>query len=399
MLTAADGQSNATFRIEVKMAKTDPEGHSISLLYVEDELDSRETLAEIIRHHYPDVSFFVAENGKAGIESFKRYQPEIVITDINMPVLNGISMAAEIKSLSPSTEIIALTAYSNTEYILQAIEIGISHYILKPINVDQIFKVIDKALALIRSQREIARQNEVIRDLNAELLQKAAELELSNQELESFNYTVAHDLRSPLVNISGFSQLLLDIHAAKLDEVSKGYLQVINREIIRMNSLVGALLKFSLHSRKRVEKQWSNLSAMVYEIRDNLCVQETRRPVTFCIAEEINGYGDPELLRIVLENLLGNAWKYSAKKDDARIEFGTIIKEEDLVYFVRDNGEGFDQQESDKLFIPFQRMQCDDQFEGFGIGLATAYRIIQRHGGRIWADGAKGKGATFYFTL
>ena len=381
------------------MPATDSHAHCISLLYVEDELSSREMLSEVIRYRYPDVRLFIAENGKAGIESFKRYQPEIVITDVNMPITNGIRMAAEIKSLCPATEIIVLTAHTNTHYLLQAIEIGISHYILKPVDFEQLFKVIDKALAIIRSERVIASQNDVILNLNAELAQKAAELELANQELESFNYTVAHDLRSPMVNINGFSQLLLHMHDSKLDELSKGYLQIINWEIIRMNNLIGALLKFSVHSRKQVVKKWTNLSRIAVEIMDNLLAHEPQRQMTICIAEEINGYGDPDLLRIVLENLLGNAWKYSAKKDYARIEFGTINKEEDLVYFVRDNGAGFDQQESEKLFVPFQRLQSDDEIEGFGIGLATAYRIIQRHGGRIWADGEKGKGATFYFTL
>ena len=180
------------------MGTIDPDGHGISLLYVEDEQDAREMLGEIIGRHYPDVRIFVAENGEAGLDSFKRNRPEIVITDINMPVTDGIRMATEIRSLSPATEIIALTAYTNTQHLLQAIEIGISHYILKPISVEQIFNVLDKSIAAIRSERLIAQQNSLIRDLNKKLVQKAAKLELANRELESFNYTVAHDLRGPL---------------------------------------------------------------------------------------------------------------------------------------------------------------------------------------------------------
>jgi light-regulated signal transduction histidine kinase (bacteriophytochrome) len=189
------------------------------------------------------------------------------------------------------------------------------------------------------------------------------------------------------------------MHPSTLDDTGKGYLQTINREINHMNKLVDVLLKFAVHSRKRLAKKWTDISQIAREVRDHLLVNGPRRNVTFSIAEGISGYGDPELLRIVLENLFENACKYSAKKTEARIEFGTINREEDLVYFVRDNGTGFDQQESEMLFAPFQRLQNDENFEGFGIGLATIYRIILRHGGKIWADGEKGTGATFYFTL
>lgn len=379
------------------MTMTHPEDHLISLLYVEDDAVSRRKLSKIIRHRYPDIELYVAVNGESGIETYKRYRPEIVITDINMPISDGIQMATEIKTMKPSTEIIALTAYTNAQYLLQAIAIGISHYILKPVEVEKIFNIIDKTLATISSERVIARQNNVIRELNGMLAQKAAELELANQELMSFNYTVAHDLRSPMITISEYSQRLID--SSLLDNVSLGLLQTINREIIRVSDLIGVLLNFSVNSRKHVKKKWTNLSEIASEIRDNLRAQDSRRHVNITIKEGINGYCDPTLLRIVLENLLGNSWKYSAKKDDVQIEFGTINREDDLVYFVRDNGAGFDQQESGKLFSPFQRLHCDDEIEGLGIGLATTHRIIQRHGGTIWADGVKGEGATFYFTL
>jgi len=186
------------------MPNTDQEDSGISLLYVEDEPVTRELICEIIGRRYPDLRLLVAGNGVEGVESFKANRPEIVLTDINMPVVNGLRMAEEIKSLSPATEIIALTAHSNSEHLLKAIEIGISHYILKPIDIEQIFRVIDKSLDLIRTQRVIAHQNRVIRELNTELAEKAEELQSANQELESFNYTVAHDLRSPMVTISGF---------------------------------------------------------------------------------------------------------------------------------------------------------------------------------------------------
>lgn len=381
------------------MPNTDVEDSGISLLYVEDEPVTRELICEIIGRRYPDLRLLVAVNGEEGIRTFKANRPELVLTDINMPVVNGLRMAEEIKSLSPATEIIALTAHSNPEHLLQAIEIGISHYILKPIDIEQIFRVIDKSLDLIRTQRVIAHQNRVIRELNTELAEKAEELQSANQELESFNYTVAHDLRSPMVTISGFSQILLERYASDMDDAGKEYLQIINNSIDRMNNLIEALLKFSMCQRKQIVKKWTSLTAIAYEVRDGLLMQDPLRHVTFSIDEGINGYCEPGLMLIVLENLLGNAWKYSTKKDDALIEFGTINKDEDQVYFVRDNGAGFDQQDSARLFAPFQRLHYDDEIEGLGIGLATVSRIIQRHGGRVWAEGEKGKGATFYFTL
>lgn len=379
--------------------QTDPDSNGFSILYVEDEPDSRETLGELITYRYPGARLLVSENGDEGLEFFRRYRPEIVITDINMPVVNGIRMAAEIKSICPATEIIALTACTSIEHLLQAIEIGISHYILKPLNIERIFQVIDKTLTIIRAGREVERQNRVIRGLNDELAFKAAELESANQELESFAYTVAHDLRSPIAVINGFSQVLLDVHGMRLDSECREHVQMINREILRMNRLIGALLHFSVHSRKPVIKAWTDLSVIANEIRDNLLLQDPARSVTFRIADGVNGFADPDLLRLVLENLLGNAWKYSSVKDDALIEFGLLNKEGQDVYFVRDNGIGFDQQDADKLFTAFQRLHGNDNIDGLGIGLATAFRIIKRHGGTIRAEAEKGRGATIYFTL
>jgi len=381
------------------MVANKPICNDVSVLIVEDDPESREMLFDIIRHRFPDVLLFVAENGDAGLKSFNLNQPDVVITDINMPIIDGIRMTAEIKSLIPSTEVIALTAYSNTEYLIEAIEIGISNYILKPIDVKQLLTAMEKSLSIVRSKRIITWQDHVIRELNTELVRKAADLELLNRELESFDYTVAHDLRSPLVTISSLSRNLLDTQSGALDSVSKEHLHVINRESIRMNSLVAALLKFSLHVRKNVDKEWTGLSEIANEIKDNLLSQDPRRHVSFCIAEGISGFCDPTLMRVVLENLLENAWKYSAKKYGVRIEFGMINREDDLVYYVRDNGPGFEPQEAANMFAPFQRLQCDDCDDGLGIGLSTVSRIILRHGGRIWVDGEKGVGATFYFTL
>jgi len=376
----------------------DPESQ-VSVLYVEDDWETRVNLAEIIGVLFPCVSLLLAEDGAGGVKLFKQHRPDIVITDINIPVTSGLKMATEIKAINPATEIIALTAYSNTSYLMEAIEVGINHYLLKPVDFKQINDVLGKALASVRAARLIAAQHEVILDLNAALAQYAANLECANQELQAFSYTAAHDLRSPLANISGNAQLLLETRASMLDEDGVAFLEVINGEAHNMKVLIGALLKFSLCSQKYAQKKPTNLTKVAQEICDNLLSQEPQRQVFFAIAEGISGFCDPDLLRIALGNLLGNAWKFTAKKLQAHIEFGTINQENDLVFFVRDNGAGFDMRESAKLFAPFQRLHSDDDFDGLGIGLATAAKIIHRHGGRIWAEGEKGEGATFYFTL
>lgn len=377
----------------------DTEDTGITLLYVEDEDDARGVVSEIVSHHFPDVRLHVCRNGEDGIRAFRQYNPEVVITDINMPVVNGIVMATEIKALNPAVEIIALTAHTNTQYLLQAIEIGISNYILKPVDIVQMIRVIDKALGIVRADRTMQRQNRMIRELNDRLLHKTEELEAANMELESFNYTVAHDLRTPMVTIGGFARRLLEQYSATLDEKGRECLGIIQRETGRMSSLIGVLLKFSSQTRRQIKKKWTDLGQRAGEIAATLTLTDPERRVEFRIADGVKGFCDPDLIGIVLENLIGNAWKYSAHKSDACIEFGTLSREDDQVYFVRDNGAGFDQQDAVKLFAPFQRLLCAGDTEGFGIGLATAQRIIQRHGGRIWAEGEPGTGATFYFTL
>jgi signal transduction histidine kinase len=381
------------------MGKTDPENTAISMLYVEDDQASREDLAEIIRMKYPDLALHVADNGKTGLELFKQFHPEIVLTDINMPDIDGIKMSAAIKNISPATEIIVLTAYSDCQYLLKAIEIGVDKYVLKPVALQKLCGVVNKTIANIKTRQVEERQNRLISTINNELSQKKRELELANQELESFNYSVAHDLRTPLVSISGYSCLLLDKHAAILDDDCRDYLQKINREIFRMNSLIQVLLNFSLNTRKVLTKSMTSLSKIAHEVSAALVAHDPERSVNFSITEGLAAFCDPDLMRIVLVNLFGNAWKFSALKDGASIEFGMFSTEEALVYFVRDNGAGFEPEDAEKIFLPFQRLQCDESLEGFGIGLATVCRIIQRHGGRIWAEGEKGRGATFFFTL
>ncbi len=243
-----------------------------------------------------------------------------------------------------------------------------------------------------RSQQEIT-------SLNINLQQQKSALEAANQELESFSYSVSHDLRAPLRHISGFSQALSEMLADRLDQGAADYLQRIDQASRRMAELIDGLLTLSRCSREEMHIRPLDLSCMVEEIIQALQQGEPARSVALHICREIKADGDPVLLKAALQNLLSNAWKYTAKTEAPVIEFGCTKTESAPVYFIRDNGAGFSMEFADQLFIPFQRLHLAEEFDGIGIGLATVQRIIQRHGGRIWADSAPNQGTTFYFTL
>lgn len=223
-------------------------------------------------------------------------------------------------------------------------------------------------------------------------------LEIANKELEAFSYSVSHDLRAPLRSIRGFSQALLEDYGDVLDERGRDYLTRVIRATERMSQIIDDLLDLSRFSQRKLNYGIVNLSAIVKDIVNELSEKYGQRKVDVKIADGLVAECDGALVRIVLENLLDNAWKFTANREQAVIQFGAIEKEGETVYFVQDNGVGFDMEYSEKLFNPFQRLH-GEEFEGTGIGLATVARIIHRHGGRIWAHGTPGVGATFYFTL
>jgi PAS domain S-box-containing protein len=234
--------------------------------------------------------------------------------------------------------------------------------------------------------------------LHSKLEGRASELEGANIELEAFNSMVAHDLRSPLTNINAICQFMQN-SSAELNEESKEYIREIYEATLHMDRLINTLLKFSRTLHAEMHLETVDLSAVAQEVATSLERVETERRVTFRITNGIVVNGDAKLLNIVLDNLIGNAWKYSGNREGTIIEFGVTEKEGQQAYFVSDNGPGFDMAYSEKLFIPFRRLPGAEEFKGNGIGLATVERIIRRHGGRIWAESELGKGATFYFTL
>lgn len=244
---------------------------------------------------------------------------------------------------------------------------------------------------------------DAVRGLNAELEQRVAErtaqLEAANRELEAFSYSVSHDLRSPLRAIDGFAQALLDEYGDTMAAPAQHYLDRVRAGATRMGSLIDDLLALARVTRSEMRREDVDLSALAHEIAVDLRQRDAQRTVQFFIEPRHVVRGDPMLLRLALENLLGNAWKYTSKRAEARIAFGALMEPEERVFFIRDNGAGFDPAYTDKLFGPFQRLHGPGEFEGTGVGLATVQRIMRRHGGRVWAEGAVGEGATFFFTL
>jgi light-regulated signal transduction histidine kinase (bacteriophytochrome) len=239
-----------------------------------------------------------------------------------------------------------------------------------------------------------------VAERTAEVARRNTELEVLNKELEAFSYSVAHDLRSPLITIDGFTQVLLENTVDLLDEPNRKHLERITTAVRRMHRLINDLLGLSKIVRAPLHNDTVDLSRAAREIIQNLRDSAPARIADFTIAEGMVVQGDPGLLRIVLENLLSNAWKFTARQERAQIEFGTgSDREGRTVYFVRDNGAGFDPKYAAKLFSPFQRLHSEAQFAGTGIGLATAQRIVHRHGGEIWAESAVNCGAGFYFTI
>jgi PAS domain S-box-containing protein len=284
----------------------------------------------------------------------------------------------------------------------------------------QIGTALEKAKLLDKLQQELSERKLAegeVRKLNIELEQRVRErtialtvsegslrersiqLEATNKELEAFAYSVSHDLRAPLRAIKGFSQILLKDFASRLNEEGLDFLQRISQSASQMSELIESLLTLSRLTRGELFREDVNLTLLAEGILERLHEQEPERPVTWAVSKGLQAHVDEKLFRTVLENLLGNAWKYTSRTEKPTIEMGSIIKENRTVYFVRDNGVGFDMANAGKLFGAFQRLHTDSEFPGHGIGLATIKRIINRHGGVVWAEAEPGKGATFFFSL
>jgi light-regulated signal transduction histidine kinase (bacteriophytochrome) len=257
----------------------------------------------------------------------------------------------------------------------------------------------DAQRAVLNVLEDFETEKARVEEANLALREAVAAAEAASRELEAFSYSVAHDLRAPLRSIDGFSQALVDDFGDTITGEGKTYLGFVRDSAQQMAQLIDDLLSLSRMSRAPLHRERVDLVVVAQSVLDGLRRGDPDRVVDVIVADELVAFGDPGLLRVVLENFLGNAWKFTAKREKARIELGQTRVAEASEFFVRDNGAGFDMAYSEKLFGVFQRLHPAREFEGSGIGLATAQRIIHRHGGRVWAQGEVDGGATFYFTV
>jgi signal transduction histidine kinase len=411
----------------------------LKVLIVDDGPVNRKLLRALLE--IEGIAVIEAENGVEALETLGGQNLDAIISDILMPSMDGYRLCKEVRASEKWHDlpfIFYSATYTEAGDEKLCYDLGGDRYLRKPSSGKMILAALrevtqrngthpqshavlsepevtrkynerlvrkleekneDLALRTAQLEQAQARLEEINRDLDQRVRQRTAELEMANQELEAFSYSVSHDLRSPLNHIGGYIDMLVNNCAGKLDEESLKHLHVVRNAARRMGDLIHALMELSRVGRATLECRAVDLSAMANEILAELKRAEPARQVETCIAPGLVARADQHLMHAVLVNLLGNAWKYSSKRADACIEFGRLENASPDTFFVRDNGAGFDMKYIDRLFRPFQRLHTAYEFEGNGIGLATVRRVLSRHNGCIWAESKEGQGASFYFTL
>lgn len=351
------------------------------VLVVDDNADLREYISALLAHEY-EVS--TAIDGLKGLAAAQEAPPDIIVSDVMMPGLTGTDLVRQLRAdpRTASIPIILISARAGQEAAVAGLDAGSDDYLVKPFAAPEL-------LARVRTHVQLARKRR----------EWISQLEAANRELDAFTHSVAHDLRAPLRGINGMADILFESNLQQLDSDGQKYLRFIHDSGTRMAQLIEDLLTLSRTTRGELIRHPLDLSGLVREVVRQLRETHPNRQLDIVVTDGIGADADPRLLRAALENLLGNAWKFTGKQAAGRIEFGVDEKQREPVFFIRDNGAGFDMTYADKLFGVFQRLHAASEFEGTGVGLATVQRIIARHGGRIWAESAVNKGATFYFTL
>ncbi|WP_243370464.1 response regulator [Geotalea sp. SG265] len=511
------------------MEKTVCLGRGMKILFVEDDPLSRDLLSTMLAIGFPESELLTAENGEDGLKLYLEQNPDLVLSDIHMPHVDGIAMAEKIKEMRPEAVIIIISAHSDTRHLIKAIELGITRYILKPVDKQKLFTTMESAMAGLTMERqlkehqkqlresrellysivesncdvvfikdlegrylqvnpattvatgksadeiighddyalfphetaEIFRRNdslvinsgnlmnfeESIADKNGETLfflttrgplhddqgnitstfgvarnvteqkryekhierhnaaleervkERTWDLEQSNREMEAFCHAISHELRAPIARLEGFHQAVAECLEAQDVQDIPYYLERLGFSTQQLKAAVDALLMMYRLTRADISPEPVNLTYLSQQVMIDLMDEYGSRTIHFDNRPETIVRGDRKLLTLCMHNLLGNALKYSSKKPESLISIGLEEREGEPVYFVRDNGAGFDMAYADNLFKPFSRLHHPSEFEGTGIGLATVQRIIEKHQGRIWADSRLDEGTTIYFTL
>jgi signal transduction histidine kinase len=386
------------------------QGGSPRLLIVDDEAAQMHALCNTLSAEGYRTRGFTSP--QLALDSLREESFELLLTDLMMPGIDGIALLAAAKTLDPDIVGIVMTGHGTIDTAVRAMQAGALDYIQKPFRLKAILPVLKRGLEIRRlraentelrqAQATISRLNEEleqrVRERTHELSRANQELAAANQDLESFSFSVSHDLRAPLRAVRGFCQLYLDEYGGSIPAQGRPLLDRVAQGSERMSQLIEDLLSFARFSRQPLQKRRLSLRPILERVIAELQGKQVR-PAEVRIGELPECEGDEALMEQVLVNLLSNAFKFTRDRNPAVIEVGSRREGGQVIYFVRDNGAGFDMKYAGKLFGVFQRMHSTEEFEGTGVGLSIVHRVIGRHGGRIWAEAAPGQGATFLFTL
>jgi signal transduction histidine kinase len=381
--------------------------HISNILLVDDEqanLDALEAVLEGLGQR-----LIRALRGEQALKCVLEHDFAVILLDVQMPGMSGIETAALIRARdrSRTTPIIFLTGMMRTaEMVFSGYSAGAVDYLMKPLEPEvlraKVAVFVELDCARHELEQEIAervRIAEQVSELNNALRQKNDDLLAANSDLEAFCHSVSHDLRMPLRHIHSYISILEASASNKLNPEERRHVSTVQNAALRMTRLIDDLLAFSRIGRAAMHRQRIRMTELIDETFLDLAPDLTNRRIDWQRNAIPDTVGDPQLLKQVWVNLLANAVKYTRPRDPARIEIGAEEADEEIIYYVKDNGVGFNMQYADRLFGVFQRLHADKDFEGTGVGLANVRRIVQRHGGRTWAEGAEGRGATVYFSL
>jgi hypothetical protein len=369
----------------------------VNILVVDDDATKRFALRTILAPLEENV--IEASSGADALRQLLRNEFAVVLLDVRMPIMDGFETAQLIRQRPRSelTPLIFVTALDQAETDMgRGYNLGAVDFVFAPVVPAIMRAKVTVFVELYRAQQELRRYRTQLETLVEE---RTIALTAINRELEAFSYSVSHDLRGPLVSFDGLSQTLLDNYGNQLDAKATDYLKRMRSASERMTSVFDGLQMLFRLTSGEIRREQIDISAMATEIADEIHATFPDGRVEVDVAPGIIGSGDKRLVRILLTNLINNAWKFSALKSTPKINIGREIVDGESRIFVRDNGVGFDMIDAHRLFGAFQRLHSQSDFPGAGIGLATARRIVNRHGGRIWAEGAVGEGATFYIVL
>ena len=374
-----------------------PSSLSAKILVVDDEAALKTALCNGLKDKgYEAVGF---TSGKDAIAALRIDKFDVLLTDLMMPEVDGIALLREALKIDADLVAIVLTGEGTIATAVEAMKLGASDYVLKPFKLGVIVPSISRALAMRRLRLEKTELEGRLRERTADLEIANRELKTANGELEAFAYSVAHDLGAPLRAIQSLGRIVVDDYAAQLPSEAQGFMTQILTSAQRMKRMMEDLLRLSRISQSQLSKQKIELSTLVKDVLADLRGEYESRSVEVRLGQLPDCFGDAALLKQVFVNLLSNAFKFTRGKPQAVVEIGYEEQGDEKVYFVRDNGAGFEMKNAPKLFGVFQRLHGEKEFEGTGVGLSIVRRIVERHDGRIWADAMAGQGATFYFTL